>query len=83
MVIRVWYQPNGNTANKLIYCIKDRNIKQVIQAWFYREQVVADKQRLIFQPRTICNKDNHNGVGCVLRHLYASFSFSNMCQTLF
>lgn len=34
MVIRVGYQPNGSTENKLIYCIKDRNIKRVIQRGF-------------------------------------------------
>lgn len=39
MVITVWYQPNGNTANKLIYSIKDRNIKQVIQHGFIENKL--------------------------------------------
>lgn len=65
MVIRVGYQPNGSTENKFIYYIKDKNIKRVIQRGFYREQVLANKHRFIFQPRTFCNKDNHKGVGHV------------------
>lgn len=39
MLITVWYQPNGNTGNKLICCIKDRNIKKVIQHGFIENKL--------------------------------------------
>lgn len=39
MIITVWYQPNGNTGNKLIYCIKNRNIKRVIQHGFMENKL--------------------------------------------
>jgi len=38
MVITVWYQPNGNTGNNLLY-IKDRNIKRVVQHGFIENKL--------------------------------------------
>lgn len=41
---------------------KGQKYKESYSAWFYREKVVANEQRFIFQARTICNKDNCKGV---------------------